>query len=190
QLEHRQLRGFRPAGDRHLAVARIKPNGDFAGEVARRLLDEGRIAHRGGADDHPGHTLVEPRFHRRGVADAAAELHRDADGLKDAVDGVGVDRLAGEGAVEIDHVQILKSLLLEGARLRRRIAMENRRARGIALLQTHGEAVLEIDRGKEDHGFHFRKFAISWSPSFWLFSGWNCVPTMLSRPTIAVSGPP
>jgi hypothetical protein len=26
------------------------------------------------------------------------------------------------------------------------------------------------------HGFHFRKFAISASPSRWLFSGWNCVP--------------
>ncbi len=39
-------------------------------------------------------------------------------------------------------------------------------------------------------GFHFRKFAISRRPSRWLFSGWNCVPTMVSRPTIAVTGPP
>ena len=42
----------------------------------------------------------------------------------------------------------------------------------------------------EGHGFHFRKLAISASPSFWLFSGWNCVPTILSRPTMAVTGPP
>jgi hypothetical protein len=40
------------------------------------------------------------------------------------------------------------------------------------------------------HGVHFKKFAISFRPSRWLFSGWNCVPTMLSRPTMAVSGPP
>jgi hypothetical protein len=24
----------------------------------------------------------------------------------------------------------------------------------------------------------------------WLFSGWNCVPARLSRPTAAVMGPP
>ena len=37
---------------------------------------------------------------------------------------------------------------------------------------------------------HSRKLAISFNPSFWLFSGWNCVPTMLSRPTIAVTAMP
>ena len=40
------------------------------------------------------------------------------------------------------------------------------------------------------HGFHFRKLAISRKPSRWLFSGWNWVPTMESRPTTAVTGPP
>jgi hypothetical protein len=28
------------------------------------------------------------------------------------------------------------------------------------------------------------------SPNRWLFSGWNWVPTAVSRPTIAVTGPP
>ena len=42
-------------------------------------------------------------------------------------------------------------------------------------------AVLEVDGGKEDHGRHLRKLAISARPSAWLFSGWNCVPAMLSR---------
>ena len=59
--------------------------------------------------------------------------------------------------------------------------MEHRRARHVALLAGARFAVLQIDGGKEDHGFHFKKFAISARPSFWLFSGWNCVPTMLSR---------
>ena len=59
----------------------------------------------------------------------------------------------------------------EGQRLRRRIAVEHRRARHVALLQPHGFAVLQIDGGEEDHGFHFKKFVISASPSFWLFSG-------------------
>jgi len=84
-------------------------------------------------------------------------------------------------------------------RLRRRIAVEHGGARHVALLQANREAVLQIDGGKQDHarltllvthGFHLRKLAISASPSFWLFSGWNCVPAMLSRATIAVIGPP
>ena len=134
--------------------------------------------------------FAEPGFDRRHVANAAAELHRQADGFQNAVDRVAVHRLAGEGAVEIDDVQILEALHLEGVRLRRRIAMKNGRARHVALLQPHGEAFLEVDGGEQDHGVHFKKFAISLSPSRWLFSGWNCVPTMLSRPTMAVSGPP
>jgi hypothetical protein len=32
-------------------------------------------------------------------------------------------------------------------------------------------AVLQIDGGKKNHGFHFRKFEISASPNRWLFSG-------------------
>ena len=105
-----------------------------------------------------------------------------ADGLEDALDRRDVHRLAGEGAVEIDHVQMLEALRLEGMRLRRRIAMEHGRARHVALLQPHGEAFLQVDGGEQDHGVHFKKFGDQLaSPSRWLFSGWNCVPTMLSR---------
>ena len=110
--------------------------------------------------------------------------------LQNALDRGDVHRLAGKGAVEIDDVQMLEALRLEHLRLRRRIAMENGGARHVALLQPHGEAFLQVDGGEQDHGVHFKKFAISLSPSRWLFSGWNCVPTMLSRPTMAVSGPP
>jgi hypothetical protein len=78
----------------------------------------------------------------------------------------GIHRLAGKGAVEIDKVQIFESLLRERVRLRRRVAIEHRRARHVALLQAHGIAVLEIDGRKKDHGFHFKKFAISARPNF------------------------
>ena len=83
-----------------------------------------------------------------------------------------------------------KPCCANSARLRRRIAIEHGGARHVALLQAHGFAVLQIDGREQDHGFHFRKFAISARPNFWLFSGWNCVPTILSRATIAVTGPP
>ncbi len=101
-----------------------------------------------------------------------------------------IDRLAGKGAVEVDHVQIFEALALERQRLRGRIGVEHGRTRHVALLQPDAFAVLQVDGGKKDHGFHFRKFAISARPRRWLFSGWNCVPTAVSFATIAVTGPP
>ena len=52
-----------------------------------------------------------------------------------------------------------------------RVEIEHGRACHVALLQAHALAVLEIDGGKKDHGFHFRKLAIRASPKRWLFSG-------------------
>ena len=87
------------------------------------------------------------------------------------IDRERVHRPAGKGAVEIDHVQVLEPLRSEGARLRRRIEIEHGRARHVALFEAHALAVLQVDRGKKDHGFHFRKFEISARPKRWLFSG-------------------
>ena len=42
----------------------------------------------------------------------------------------------------------------------------------------------------ETHGCHSRNLASSSSPYFWLFSGWNCKPTILSRATAATIPPP
>ena len=167
-----------------------RPDRDAARKCARRVLHQRRIAHRRGADDDARDALAEPRFDGGAVADAAAELHRDFHRSEDALDRRGVHRLAGKRAVEIDDVEIFKALRRERLRLRRRIAVEHRRARHVALFEPHGFAVLQIDGGKQDHGVHCKKFAISARPRRWLFSGWNCVPTMLSRATIAVTAPP
>src|SRR5262249_10514154 len=105
-----------------------------------------------------------------------AELNRDRDRLQDAIDRRRVHRLAGEGAVEIDHVQIFEPLRLEAVRLGGRVEVENGRARHIALLEAHAQAVLEVDGRKEDHGCTLRKLAIRARPRRWLFSGWNWVP--------------
>ncbi len=63
-------------------------------------------------------------------------------------------------------MQIFKALLRELRGLRRRIAIEHGGARHVALLQAHSLTVLQIDSWKKDHGFHFKKFAISAKPSF------------------------
>ena len=189
-FERGHLRGLGPAFDRDLAVAGIEANRDAAGEFVRRRFHELRIAHRRGADDHARNALVEPGFDGLEIADAAAELHRHGDRLQHRFDGLRIHRLAGKRAVEIDHVQIFEALGREGARLRRRIEVEHGRARHVALLEAHALAVLQVDGGKEDHGFHFRKLEIRANPNRWLFSGWNWVPIAVSLPTIAVTGPP
>ena len=87
-------------------------------------------------------------------------------------------------------MQIVEPVLDERPRLDGGIGVEDGRARHVALHKTNALAVLEIDGGKEDHGRHLRKLAISLKPSVWLFSGWNCVPAILPRATIAVTAPP
>ena len=134
--------------------------------------------------------LSSQAFDRLEIANAAAELHRHGDRLQHAFDRQRVHRLAGKGAVEIDDMQIFKPLRGEGTRLRRRIEVEHGRARHVALFEAHALAVFQVDGGKEDHGFHFKKLEIRASPKRWLFSGWNCVPIAVSLPTIAVTGPP
>jgi len=63
-------------------------------------------------------------------------------------------------------VKILEALLLECARLRGRIVVKDRSALRVALLKAYREPLFQIDCGEQDHGVHFKKFAISASPSF------------------------
>ena len=73
------------------------------------------------------------------------------DRFDDCLDRGHIDRLAGKGAVEVDDMEILETLGLEGVRLRRRIAVKHGRARHVALLEPHADAVLQVDGGEEDH---------------------------------------
>ena len=68
-------------------------------------------------------------------------------------------------------MEIFESLLGEGSRLRGGIEVEHGRARHVTLFEADALAVLQVDRGKEYHGFHFKKFEIRASPKRWLFSG-------------------
>ena len=68
-------------------------------------------------------------------------------------------------------MQIFKTLRGKGARLRHWIEVEHGRARHVALFEAHALAVLQVDGGEEDQGFHFKKFEIRASPKRWLFSG-------------------
>ena len=126
--------------------------------------------------------LLEPALDRRQVADAAAELHRDARRpsrmASTAAPFTGLPAKAPSRSTTCSHSKPCVSKL---ARLRGGIVVEDRRLRPCRRAQAHALAVLQVDRGKQDHGRQLRKLAISARPSAWLFSGWNCVPAMLSR---------
>ena len=86
------------------------------------------------------------------VADTAAELDSQIDRGADRPDRCAVHRAAGKGAVEVDDVQPLEPLVLEGLGLRRRVVIVDGRGGHIAVLEPHAFAVLEVDGGKQDHG--------------------------------------
>ncbi len=66
-----------------------------------------------------------------------------------------------------------------------------RQSPGNAMRLVAGAAGLgRLERGVSSHGLQARKLAIRRRPARWLFSGWNCVPIIVSRPTIAVTSPP
>ena len=138
---------------------------------SRGLPHEAGVADRSRADDHSAYPLGQPPFDRAEVADAAAELDRDRQTGEHSLDGLRVDRLAGESAVKVDHVQIFEAHFLEIGGLRDGIDVEDRNLVHVAMDKANAFAVLEIDSWKKNHGDHRRKFAMSLRPSDWLFSG-------------------
>src|SRR5579883_2375379 len=111
EIKGSELGRLGPARHRDLAIARIKTDGDAARIGAGRLHYQGRIAHRRGPDDHAANALGEPGIDGGAVANAAAELDRNLHRIENVLDRRRVDRPTGKRAVEIDNVQIAKSLL-------------------------------------------------------------------------------
>ena len=127
-------------------------------------------------------------------ADAAAQLNRVFGRRDDRLDRRTIDAFALERAVQIDHMQPLKALFFERFGLGGRVVIVDGGLTHIAQLETHALSIFEIDSGEQDfrfgHGAQVRKLPIRARPSVWLFSGWNCVPALLSCATSAVTGPP
>ena len=103
-------------------------------------------------EDHARDAFAEPGVDGRQIADAAAELQRDAHRREYRLDTDAVHRLAGESAIEVDDMQPVASGAGEGPRLVGRILVEHRRLIHFAAHQAHAASFLQIDRGIEDHG--------------------------------------
>ena len=99
---------------------------------AAGIVQETGVLHRGGSDDDVADAIIEATLDGIEVADAAAELDRNfiADFLDDFLDRPFVLRLAGKGAVEIDHMQAARALFQPVAAWRR--GLENTVASSIA----------------------------------------------------------
>ena len=85
------------------------PTAIWPGNFLQASFTRSGVAHRDRAENDAGEPLVEPAFDVLQRADAAAELHRAPCGLQDRLDSFAIDRMAGKGAVEVDHVQPFKS---------------------------------------------------------------------------------
>src|ERR1700722_2981911 len=165
------VRGLRPTLKSGYALAGVHADRNPARVEPRRLADEIGIADRRGSDDDPSDTALQPAAHGLHVANSAAELQLNREPGENVSNGIGVHWLASERPVEIDDVKIVEPLRDERSCLSSGVRVERCRSRHIALDEANALAVLEIDGGKEDHGRHLRKLAISLSPSVWLFSG-------------------
>ena len=184
-----QLGAFRPAFHRDAALARIDADGDLARKAPRRLAHEAGVADRRGPDDGAGDPLREPGLEGPHVADPAAELHGQANRGQDRVDRRRVHRRPGESAIQIDDMEMAEALAFERRGLGGGIVVEDGGLRHVAELEADALPGLQVDCGIEDHGRHRRKLARRARPRAWLFSGWNCVPTIVSRPITAAIGP-
>src|SRR5256714_3211465 len=96
-----------PAVGGDLAVLGIQADDDVAAEGAARVLEEAGALDRRGADDDEAQAVIQVALDGVEVADAAAQLDRDLlpDLGEDRLDRRLVDRLAREGAVQVDEVQ-------------------------------------------------------------------------------------
>ena len=103
------------------------------------------------ADHDPRNARREPAFDIGGRADAAAQLDASGEGGDDRFDRAAVLRRTGERAIEVDHMQMVRTGFGKEGSLRRRIVAIDGRAVHIAFGKTDNLAVLEVDSGKYDH---------------------------------------
>ena len=124
----------------------------MTGEGAGGFAHQIGVFHRDSAKDHALQPFGKPHLDGRHVTDAAAQLGGHFALLENLFDRGGVDRLAREGAVQINKVQPLTARLDKFQRLRGGVFVEHGRLFHLAFVEAHGIAVFQIDGGIEDHG--------------------------------------
>ena len=138
-------------GDARHAL-RVDPHVEGEGDpVAAELVQPAphfaRIGQCSAADHDAGDTEVEHRLHRRGVAQAAADLQLDPELAGERGDDGVVAAASVPRAVEVDDVQPVGTEVPIAGEQLRRVRVIARLRRKVALQQPHAAAALEIDGG-------------------------------------------
>src|SRR5262249_24461372 len=133
---------------------RVERDHHVTGKRGASLVQEARRLHGRGADDDVADAGVDKVLDSVEIADAAAELDRKlaADGFGNRPDPLLVFQPTGGGAVQIPDVQPPRAEVEPALRGRRRVVGEYSGLVHRALLQAHALAVLEVDRGNDQHG--------------------------------------
>ena len=159
------------------------------------LVEEVDVVERRGAEDHPGRAGAQRVADGGQRAQAAADLDRNRELVRDPLDVVEVRGLAGPRAVEVDDVQEARPGLDPGTGGLERIVLVDGLGGEVALVEADGLAVADVDGGIEDQGAGTpvamrTKLPSSCSPCVDDFSGWHCAPKMCPRSTKDTNGEP
>ena len=161
-----------PALDGDEPVLGVDADRDLARMEARGLAHEVGIAHRGRADDDAGQRPCASQpstvLMSRMPPPSCTGIVTRARMASTAAAFIGLPAKAPSRSTTCSHSKPWRSKI---ARLRGRIVVEHGRLIHVALDEADAAAVLEVDGGKQDHGRHLRKLAMSLRPSAWLFSG-------------------
>src|SRR5437867_249064 len=184
-LDDRVVHHLGPALDRHALALRVHGDDDPPGVAPAHLTQECAIERRAGTDHRPAGAGLERGLDVFQVSEPAADLDRNRRHRRDDLrDERALTRLAGEGAVEVHHVEPLGAELLPPEGDRNRVVGKDGLAIAPTLMQADAPAAAQVDGGDDDHWPLFTtaaKFSSMRSPHRWLFSGWNWVAWI--RPT-------
>src|SRR5690606_8363540 len=125
---------------------------DVTGKLLAHGFHKSRLFHRLGADDDPLHAGIQIGLDDLRVADAAADLDRQVRvRLRNRLDDLAVDRLAGEGAIEVHQMQTARAALDPVPGHRHRVIGEHGVVFHATLFQAHAFAVFQVDGGDQLH---------------------------------------
>ena len=145
-------------------------------EFLYSLPDKCRVLDRRRAQNHPFHAVCEVVLRRAQIADTAAQFDLQSAVARHLQKYRAVLRRAGLRAIQVHHVNPLRTGLPESTRGFQWILRHALGGRKVALIQPHAGALVYVNRGKNNHVASPPKFLRIASPTSALFSGWNCAP--------------
>src|SRR5690606_20798841 len=134
--------GLGPAFNRHTTAAGVNSDSNLARKFPTGFPDEIRLANRNRAKDDACQALVEPALDLLQRADTTTELDRVFGSLENGFDSSTIDALACKCAIEVHHMQPLKSLFFKRTSLRARISVVDGGFAHLAKLETNALTVL------------------------------------------------